>query len=286
MIPKIIHQTAPSDKNNWHNIWFKCQKSWQNHFNDFEYRMWDDKEIDELVRVSYPDYWKMYTDFPVHIMKIDFIRFCFMHKFGGIYADMDFFCYQNFYNDLTEQVYLVENPYGNDPIENSLMASEPGNPFWIECMELAKERYYELKNTSRSKWLDDTKIISTNKDFGLKLRPMIIFYITGTNHLSSAFRKTKQKVDTLDGRYYNNSDASYHPSFKTKHVHTGLWGKESIEVFFSNEKYRNTLRNIPVDKFDFYFDYSNGNFLKQPFDDFDKNNTDNSISLDCKYNFL
>jgi len=125
MIPKIIHQTGPSNISNWHPLWFPCAQSWKNQFPTFEYKFWNDAQIDELVRTEYPDYWEMYQNFPIHIMKIDFVRLCFMHKFGGIYADLDVFCYQNFYSELKESVYLLENPMGNDPIENSLMCSEP-----------------------------------------------------------------------------------------------------------------------------------------------------------------
>lgn len=285
MIPKIIHQTAPTNSKDWHLLWYKCQESWKKNFNDFEYKLWNDQQIDDLVKEKYPQYWSVYNEFPIHIMKIDFVRLCFMHQFGGIYADMDFFCYKNFYNELVGNVYLLENPYGNDPIENSLMCSTPGHNFWIECMELSKNRFYSIKNSKRSNWLDNIAKISSDKSSGLQLRPSLVFYITGTNHLSSAFRMTKHNVLSLDGRYFNNNDISYDKSYRTKHIHTGLWGKESIKIFFSNKKYQNQLRNISVEKFDFYFDYSNGNFLKEKFKDFNKNEVDENISLDLKYSY-
>lgn len=284
MIPKIIHQTAPTDKNTWHPLWHKCQASWLSNFKDFEYRMWNDEEIDALVKNDYPKYWNIYNEFTIHILKIDFVRFCFMHKFGGIYADMDYFCYKNFYDDLTENIYVVENPFGNDPIENSLMCSEPNHSFWIECMELAAERYYYLKSKFPQR-LKDLEFISLDVKQGSKIRPWLVFSITGTNLISSQCRLTKQKIYTLPSVFFNNNDMSYHENFKAKHIHTGLWGKESIALFYYDENNRKTLRNVPIKEFCFYTDYSNGRYLTECHNDFDKNNADYKITLDSSYQY-
>ena len=284
MIPKIIHQTGPSDKSNWHPIWNKCQQSWFDNFSEFEHMFWDDESTDEFIRTEYSAYWEIYSEFPIHIMRIDFARLCFMHKFGGIYADLDVFCYQNFYDELTESVYLLENPMGNDPIENSMMCSTPNHPFWLECMELSKKRCSYVKN-KYGHMFENIKPIAANKIYGLQFRPYFVFYITGTNHLSSVYRMTTQKISTLPGILYNNNDMSYHPEYRTKHVHTGLWGKESIEIFHGDEKHKTTLRNIPIDQFDFYTDYTQESYLKENYLDWHKNETDENLSTNIDYEF-
>ena len=280
MIPKIIHQTAPSDTDHWHPLWFKCTESWKQHYPDFEHILWNDLEIDDLVKNDYPKYWEMYEAFPAHILKIDFVRFCFLHKFGGIYADMDMFCYKNFYDELNDDIYLLENPMGNDIIENSMMVSEAGHPFWIECMDLALERYNYIKNKDSS-YLDNIKVVSSDKMFGKILRPYLVFFITGTNLISTAFRKTKLYISTLPGIYYNNNDVSYDPSYRTKHVHTGLWGEENIEITDEHKE----LRNIPIHLYDFYTDYSNGNYLKENNFDTDKNDCYGQLTVDANYEY-
>jgi len=284
MIPKIIHQTGPTDLTKWHPLWFKCQESWKKNFSDFEYKFWNDEQIDNLVEEHFPQYWTMYNEFPIHILKIDFVRLCFMYQYGGIYADLDYYCYSNFSDDLKDDVYLVENPFGNDPIENSLMCSVPKHDFWIECMELTKERYEYVKRKFPER-IGYLKEICENTETGLKLRPQLVMYFTGTNHLASAFRMTKQKVSTLSGIIYNNNDVSYHSSYKTKHVHTGIWGKESISVFENIDTHKESLRNIPIEQFDFYTDYSNGIYLKENSIDFSKNEADENLNLNLKYKF-
>lgn len=285
MIPKIIHQTGPSNISNWHPLWFPCAQSWKNQFSTFEYKFWNDAQIDELVRTEYPDYWEMYQNFPIHIMKIDFVRLCFMHKFGGIYADLDVFCYQNFYSELKESVYLLENPMGNDPIENSLMCSEPEHEFWIECIKLTKHRYEYVK-TKYPDMFRNIQLIAGNRKYGLQFRPFFVFYITGTNHLSAAARMTSQTISTLQGILYNNNVMSYDSEYRTKHVHTGLWGKESIDIYKTDHAHQTLLRNVPISEFDFYTDYTNGEYLKVNKLDWNKNETDEFISSNIKYGFV
>lgn len=279
MISNIIHQTAPTNKNYWHPLWHRCKDSWELNFPNFEYRLWGDEEIDKLVKDHYPKYWEMYNEFPVHIMKIDFVRFCFLHKFGGIYADMDVFCYKNFYDELDQNIYVLENPMGNDAIENSMMASEAGHPFWIECMDLCFDRYYEVKQKGK-RFLEGTKIMSVGEKARM-LRPFLVFYITGTNLISTAARITKEEIYSLPGIFYNNNDMSYHPEYRTKHVHTGLWGKENIMLDESHEKFK----SIPIDNFDFYTDYTNGRYIKDNVFDLEKNDSYGQLAVGFNYEY-
>ena len=280
MIPKIIHQTAPTNKTNWHPLWFKCAQSWRDQFSGFKHRMWNDSEIDHLVKEHYPKYWEMYNAFPAHIMKIDFVRFCFLHKFGGIYADMDMYCYKNFLQELDEEIYLLENPMGNDLIENSMMVSLAEHPFWVECMDLCLDRYQYIKE-NHPEYLGHIKVVSSDKKFGRLLRPYLVFFITGTNLISTAFRETRFKVNTLPGIYYNNNDLSYHLDYRTKHIHTGLWGKENIQISTPDEK----IANIPIEQYDFYTDYSNGKYLKINDFKFDKNDSYGQLTVDVEYEY-
>lgn len=283
-IPKIIHQTAPSDKSTWHPLWEQCQHSWKENFPDFEYRLWSDEDIDELIKEQYTQFWDMYSNFPAHIMKIDFVRFAILHHCGGIYADMDYYCYQNFYDELSGAAYVVENPYGNDPFENSLMCSAKGAEFFMKCMELSLERYEYTKKVNPD-MLTNVSIISKDKKFGLVLRPYIVFYITGTQLISSAYRKYKYLVSPLSGMLFNNNDVSYDPMYKAKHVHTGLWGQENIELAEDLKDSYANLRNIPIEQFDFYHDYSNGKYLKQPYLNIDKNDNEPQPSFMSSYDY-
>lgn len=139
MIPKIIHQMAPANPNKWNYFWHECHKSWKDTHPDFEHMMWTDEKVFELVEQCYPQHYDLFMKFEHDIIRWDFARFCVLHKFGGIYADMDFFCYKRFYDKLKKNIYVVESwrEWG-EVIQNSLMMSTPGHAFWTKCMNECK----------------------------------------------------------------------------------------------------------------------------------------------------
>lgn len=269
-IPKIIHHIAPTDKSRWHPIWNRCYPTWKDQFSSFEHVLWNDQEdINEFVFKHYPQYYDMFMEFPVHIMRIDFVRFCLLHHYGGIYADMDMYCYKNFYDELTHPLHIIEAPYGEEFLESSLMISEPGHEFWIDCMELSREVYYStVKKRSIQVPFNDNRADQ-----------FLLTAASGPNLICRVWqrwiRDQPDKLNALPGILYNNHGMSYHPDYRTKHLMTGMWGKEamdhieseinsplaeSLDSLYLNEmrQYVN-LNNIKsVSEFDFYTDYTNG----------------------------
>ena len=65
MIPKIIHHTAPSDKNRWSQIWYECKKSWEGNFPGFNFMLWNDEDNRSLVKNDYPNFLELYDSFHI-----------------------------------------------------------------------------------------------------------------------------------------------------------------------------------------------------------------------------
>jgi len=154
MIPKIIFQTAPENKELWKPSWFECVESWKKFFleKEYTYFLWDDYQNQEFIKNEYPMYYDMYMSYETNIKRVDMIRYFFLHKYGGIYADMDYMAMKNFYGLLhVSKVSICESPFKEwEEVQNSLMTSYRGNIFWIKVIEKAKERIYEkdvLKST-------------------------------------------------------------------------------------------------------------------------------------------
>jgi len=140
-IPRIIHQTAPSDKSKWHPVWFKCQKSWQTHFPDHEYKLWTDEDLDEFIRTKYEWFYPMWKGYDSKIKRIDSARYFILYEYGGIYADMDYECMENFETQLPPgKVSIAESPVqantiSDEKYQNALMASPPKHPFWNHVIQ-------------------------------------------------------------------------------------------------------------------------------------------------------
>jgi mannosyltransferase OCH1-like enzyme len=156
-IPKIIHHIAPKDTKKQHPIWKICYNSWLKQFPEPEYKhmMWNDGDIDNLVKNNFPQHWNLYTSFPFHILKIDFSRLCILYRYGGIYADMDMYCYQNFYSDLNNnEVFLIQENKGKviqDRVQNSLMCAVKNSSFFLECMNMCNKLFYSTQNINQKK---------------------------------------------------------------------------------------------------------------------------------------
>jgi mannosyltransferase OCH1-like enzyme len=136
-IPRIIHQTAPSDKSKWHPIWEHCQKSWREKFPSWEYKFWSDEDLDDFMKNKCGWFYDTWRNYPKNIQRIDAARYFILYEYGGIYADMDFECLNNFEHEIPEdKVSFAESPVKNRWInmethQNALMISPAKHPFWI-----------------------------------------------------------------------------------------------------------------------------------------------------------
>lgn len=201
-IPKIIHQTAPSDVSKWKNEWISCQNTWKTHFPSGEYIhiMWTDEDLDNFIKNNYPWFYSIYKSYNANIKRIDIARYFILYKYGGIYADMDYMCNKNFYSNLPQdKVSISESPYKeNEFIQNALMASNPGNPFWIEVIKKAIER-------------------KDNQN---------VLYATGPKLVSDTYFENPNYVFVLNQKDYNpkiGTEDFDKPSVITKHVGTKSW---------------------------------------------------------------
>jgi hypothetical protein len=88
--------------------------------------------------------------------------------------------------------------------------------------------------------------------------------------LSDCVKQNKHPVYILPYKYFNHEPLSYKKEFKTKHMQSGMWGKEIKDRFYvirnNNDssipieeyhKYSYKMKtSIDLDNFDFYKDYS------------------------------
>lgn len=56
---------------------------------NFVYVLWTDDMNRKLIQVHYPWFLKTYDAYPKAIMKADAARYFFLHRFGGLYLDLD-----------------------------------------------------------------------------------------------------------------------------------------------------------------------------------------------------
>lgn len=216
MIPKIIHQIAPENRSDWHPIWAQCHESWINNFPDFEIKLYNDKEdIEDFVKQNYNEYYSLFKKLPYDIMRINFARYCLLHYYGGIYADMDVYCYKNFYEIINHKpLWFNENKFcefvdRRYKIENCLIASSAKNYFWKDCLEVCKERFFTLHHLFQKSNID---------------RDWLIIHLTDAD----LFEQSKdaynpEQINFFPAELFNNRSDVNDSSLYTKHFHTSMW---------------------------------------------------------------
>tara|TARA_R110000824_G_scaffold53444_1_gene147941 strand:+ start:863 stop:1540 length:678 start_codon:yes stop_codon:yes gene_type:complete len=150
MIPRIIHQIYfDFGRGSYRNIPDYC---W-NHDktgvfckeNKIELKFWNEEEVEELIETDYPEFWDTYKAFPHKIMKVDFAKYIILHKFGGIYLDMDVKPMLSV-EDLFQREYFFVRWNNSDLPYNAVMGSSIGLPLFHEILLHSCESYEEKKD--------------------------------------------------------------------------------------------------------------------------------------------
>lgn len=93
-IPRLIHQTWKSDvlPPKWRDVWRECREGMP----DYEYMLWTDEMSRKFIATEYPSFLSMYDGYEYPIQRADAIRYFVLHKFGGVYMDLDIGCRRRF----------------------------------------------------------------------------------------------------------------------------------------------------------------------------------------------
>lgn len=152
---------------------------------------WNKDLCTNLVKFLYPEHQEMYQCYTYEIQRCDVIRYMILHRYGGLYADMDYYCNRPFDEALKKypnDIYLVQSPnrvigQDNDHISNSLMYSRPDHPFWRQAL-------LELENSRNS--MHFTK-------------HLIVMFTTGPAVLNRIYSryKFKYRVKSLPHKYFH-----------------------------------------------------------------------------------
>lgn len=212
-IPNILHKLAPADQSHWPKAWKVCLKSWERAYPGWEIKMWNDEDIENLVKNSYPQHFGWFKALPHQILRVDAARSFVLHKFGGIYSDMDVYVYKQLQLPQTGQAVLLGSHMGREEmVQNSLMASPPNHKFW-EATFLQMKAFLEKNPQPWKKgiWADGFS------DY--------VVEGTGPNMLKHTIleRHLQQLVAILPPETYMGGDTCTPKTCFTRHVFTGCW---------------------------------------------------------------
>ena len=113
---------------------------------NIKYKMWNLKLATKLVNTHFKQYKKLWKDFSVPIMRADFIRYCILYKYGGIYVDCDIHPIKKIDHLFDKEYFFVRwNDDKKNLPYNAILGGQKGAPIYDEIMKHCKESYYEKK---------------------------------------------------------------------------------------------------------------------------------------------
>ncbi|KAI3626890.1 hypothetical protein GLX27_001442 [Malassezia furfur] len=130
-IPRIIHQTWKTET--LPPRWAKTRAGCAAMMPDYDYMLWTDKSSRELIATDYPWFLPVFDAYPHNIQRADAIRYFVLHKYGGIYMDLDIGCKRRLDSLLRFEAILPKTiPVG---VSNDLMFAAKGHPFVKQLTE-------------------------------------------------------------------------------------------------------------------------------------------------------
>jgi len=142
-IPRNIFQTWKSD-NELTERQRAAQKSWREFNPGWGYSFYDDTRSEEFVKEFYSDYYKVWPIL-TPVERADLWRYLIVHKYGGVYADIDTVCLRSLDDVIDSEIDMVmffetfkfEPPFVFPMWVQWFFGSTPNNPIMLEvCDEI------------------------------------------------------------------------------------------------------------------------------------------------------
>ena len=114
---------------------------------NIEYKLWNKEDCDNLIKSDFHTFQKLWDDFFEPIQQVDFIRYCILHKYGGIYLDCDIKPVKPFDELFHKEFFFVH--WANDKKRlpyNAIMGSQEKNDLFKSIMWECEKSFYEKIN--------------------------------------------------------------------------------------------------------------------------------------------
>jgi hypothetical protein len=142
-LPKIIHvqwptKTLPGKD----SMQARVYSAYQTLFPQHEIRIWTDDDMLNLISTDFAWFLPIFLKYPRTIQRVDSSRYFILYKYGGLYSDLDYVPFTNFWEVINpNKVSIVESPIAfAEKVQNSMMASPIGDKFWLIVFEELKRR--------------------------------------------------------------------------------------------------------------------------------------------------
>ena len=135
------------------------------------HHLWDADEVDALVKQNYPQHWDMYHNVAFPVMRSYIARIAILHRFGGLYADLDTYPNRSAYSATSFAVQKV-HPVGrltakksrfaakktpaaiskSTALDMGVLVGSQGNPMFLRWLDYMSEQIASKDYRSSKCW--------------------------------------------------------------------------------------------------------------------------------------
>jgi len=142
MIPKIIWQTYKDPFDSLTPYMYEAIDTWKNLNPEYEHRYMDDKQAAEFVLNEFGQEWyDIFINVPVGVMRGDLWRYMIIYKYGGVYADLDTVCLNPIDNWMNDEYDMIVCPENDMHFCQWTFAAAPGSPIIKSVLDYIKKGF-------------------------------------------------------------------------------------------------------------------------------------------------
>jgi mannosyltransferase OCH1-like enzyme len=181
MISKIIWQTYKDPFSQLQPYMIDAINTWKTLNPEYEYRYMDDLQAAQFVLEEYGQEWyDIFLNLPLGVMRGDLWRYMVIYKHGGVYADLDTECLNPIKVWLKEDYDMIVCPETDIHFCQWTFAASAGNPILKSVLDTIKEKllnpeyglpHFVHTHTGPAIWTE-----GINKALDLKVNNLITDY--------------------------------------------------------------------------------------------------------------
>lgn len=142
VIPKIIWQTYKDPFDQLQPYMINTVNSWKQNNPEYEYRYMDDIEVLKFVKKEFgEDWYQIFIDCPLGVMRADIWRYMIIYKYGGVYTDLDTLCLQPISTWMNDQYDMIICPENDVHLCQWTFAATAGHPVLKKVLDCIKEGF-------------------------------------------------------------------------------------------------------------------------------------------------
>ena len=165
-IPRIIHQIY-EDMSGPPDTLLRLAETWKKNHPNWKYCFWNKTSIEQFMEIEFPELIESYKSFAYDVERWDIIRYLIIYRFGGLYVDMDYECFE----PLDALLFNRNCCMGLEPTINAIKYNKEyivGNAFMasIPHHDYFKDIIYDIFHTDKSSFTNKAyQIIETTGPF-------------------------------------------------------------------------------------------------------------------------